>query len=388
MPSEWVKTKMPATFGCALLVIVCSALVCAQSPTVAPTSSSAVSVEHTRVLNLTVLDERGQPVTELTDTDFKIFDDGKLQSIASFNTLLTGGSAKNQKSTILILFDLLNTIPGQRENTTTLIAQALQPLETGDSLFLYLLTNQGELYPVHAVSIPTGTAVPYGDSRDGKPPDVPWTRQVRPLLDQAVEKVNARRLKDYQDEGTRTAATFLALNQLGSALSRIQGPKTIVWITRGAANWVDYPYGCKDAFFPDGSGYYVAGRCGNDCTRSPGVSKCMDYTPFLQRFGTTLTRSDTIVYSVIVNPEFSALSGDRGRPRDTLQQLTGLSGGRLYIHGEIEKAIAQSLLDVRARYQLTYGGPKANGKYHKLMVECSRKGVQVEAPTGYFAEKP
>jgi VWFA-related protein len=77
---------------------------------------------------------------------------------------------------------------------------------------------------------------------------------------------------------------------------------------------------------------------------------------------------------------------DRGRPRDTLQQLADLTGGRMYIHGEIDQAIAQSLQDVRSRYQLVYDGPAPDGKYHKLRVECSRPGVRIEASQGYYSE--
>ena len=340
---------------------------------------------NSRIVNVTAIDEDGQPATDLTATDFQLFDDNRLQAIVMVNRLSALGS---QRATILVLFDLLNTIPGQRENSATLIARALQPLESGDFIFLYLLTNYGELYPVHPLSVPPQKADSSNALTRAEHPNASWTQQVRPLLDQAIEKVNARRLKDFQDQGTRTAATFLALDDIGNAFTKIQGPKTIVWITRGAANWVDYPYGCKDAFFTEGSANYLAGRCGNDCTRAPGVSKCMDYTPFLQRFGMKLVRSDTMLYSVVVNPQFSELPVDRGTPMNTLQQLSDLSGGRLYVRGEIEKAIAQSLLDIRSRYQLIYEAPDPNGRYHKLKVDCSRKDVRLEAPKGYFAEKP
>jgi hypothetical protein len=116
------------------------------------------------------------------------------------------------------------------------------------------------------------------------------------------------------------------------------------------------------------------------------MSKCVDYTPFLQRFGGKLTRSDTIFYNVMVDPEGTIFNAGRGRPRNTLQQLADLSGGHLYFHGEIEDAIAQSMTDFRGRYQLRYDPPPANGKYHKLRVECSRKDIRVGTPPGYYAE--
>jgi len=282
------------------------------------------------------------------------------------------------------LFDLLNTFAGQRENSVTLLSHALEPLEQSDSIGLYLLTNHADLYPVHALSVQQPAAAhPTGNQ---KPDDPPWTRQTRLLLDRAIQKINALRIKDYQDQGFIAAATFMALGHLGDAFMKIPGPKAIVWITRGAPNWVDYPYGCKDAMFSDGSSTYLGGRCGSDCTRRAAVAKCIDYTPFLLHFSANLTRSDTMVCTVMIDPESAIFSKDRGRPRDTLEQLADVSGGQFYLHGEIEKAIDQSQKDIRVRYQLAYDTPVPNGKYHKLRVECSRKGVRVVAPEGYYSE--
>jgi VWFA-related protein len=355
-----------------------------QSSTPSENSKTAGPSTNSRFINVTVLDEKGQPVMDLTDPDFRIFDDGTPKPVSVF-VPLAPGHGKAIAPRIFILFDLLNTSPGQRENSSTLIARALQPLETGDSVYVYLLTNHGDLYNVHDLYKPQPVTVAAGNQQ---PPDAPWTRQIQPLLDQAIQNINAVRLKDYQDDGVRATATFMALGEVGDALLKVTGPKTIVWITSGAPNWVDYRYGCKDVVFSDVAGSYLAGRCGNDCVRRPGVSACVDYAPFLQHFEAKLTTSDTIVNSVSIHVAGATPPTDRGRPRDTLQQLADLSGGRVYPDGEIDDAIAQSLQEVRSRYQLFFDEPPPDGKYHKLKVECSRSGVRILAPRGYFAENP
>lgn len=48
-----------------------------------------------------------------------------------------------------------------------------------------------------------------------------------------------------------------------------------------------------------------------------------------------------------------------GRSGDTLQQLADISGGREYLHGEIDQAITESLQQASARYQLGYDAPRA-----------------------------
>jgi hypothetical protein len=208
------------------------------------------------------------------------------------------------------------------------------------------------------------------------------------MLDQAIQKVYGFRPKDYHDLGVLSATTFLALGELGDQFMRIPGPKTIIWITQGVSNWVSYPYGCKDVIFPEGSASYLAGKCGHGCDRGHAITKCVNYAPFLKYFGEKLNRSDTVLCAVDVNPVGSTPHAIPGWPRDTLEKLADLSGGRFYLNGEVEKAIMQSLQVVGARYQLTYDAPPPNGKYHRLRVECSRKGVRIVAPQGYFADQP
>jgi len=354
-------------------------------------SNSNVPDAKDVILNVTALDAQGYPVSDLTSADFQIFDDGKPQQISSFKASAVQATVKTlAPTTTLILFDLLNSIPGRREDTSTLIIRALEPLETGDSVYLYLLTNRGDFYPVRALGMLTQTmrpSQPGGVEENGKLTDASWTRQIHPLLDQAIQNVNGLRLKDYTDQGVVAATTFLALNELGEKLIKIPGPKTIVWLTRGAPNWLDYPYGCRDAIFPEGSGSYVAGKCGNDCTRR-AVSKCIDYTPFLRHFSAKLARIDTVVYSVEVNAEGALPPADRGRAKDTLQQLADLTGGRMYSNGEVERAISDSIKNARARYQLAYAAPLPDGKYHKLRVVCTQEDVRIESQQGYFAAQP
>jgi VWFA-related protein len=371
---HFARRKKPVAFLFIALLLILGVATHGQTPA----QTAGGSTANPRALNVTALDEKGQPVTDLDSKDFQVYEDNKVQAITDFYPPMPPRPGKAASAT-LILFDLLNTVFTQRENSTTQIVTALQPLEASDSIFFYVLSNRGEWYPVRALYTQSQGSSGSGDN-------APWTRQIRPLLDQTIDKVNALRIEDYKDQGGRSAATFLALNQIGNAFVKIPGPKTLVWLTRGAPNWVDYPYGCKDVPFPDGTGSYIGGKCTDTCTRRPGVAKCVDYTAFLAGFGARLARTDTVFSSVIINPQGALPPADRGRSRDTLQQLANVSGGQVYLKGEIERAIAEALQGGRARYQLTYNGVAPDGKYHKVRVECSRKGVSIEAPQGYYAE--
>jgi hypothetical protein len=177
------------------------------------------------------------------------------------------------------------------------------------------------------------------------------------------------------------------LAALAGQFSRFSGPKTIVWITRGAPNWLAYPFGCRDVAFEDAMGTYLAGKCLDSCGNFRSL-KCLDYTPFLDRFSAELQEADTVLSSVEEIDSGALRTDTAGSPKDTLQQLANSTGGRVYGSGDVDKAVTQSLADVHARYELTYAAPPADGRYHKIRVTCSRKGVHIQAPGSYYADQP
>ena len=56
----------------------------------------------------------------------------------------------------MILFDLLNQNQSDRLDTWHKLGRSLQQLESGDSLYFYLLTLEGALSPIHALSGKSG----------------------------------------------------------------------------------------------------------------------------------------------------------------------------------------------------------------------------------------
>ena len=369
-------------FGMMLAATACVAQ--SQSPT-----APAADLAHARdvVLNVTTLDGRGDPVTDLTRDDFQIYDDGKPQAIVSFQPGAAKPAAETPPPATLTLFDLLNSNNMNRDYVSTFIVRALEPLETADTVFLFLLTNHGEIYPIHDIPQPQQMAVlprVRGAQEPASAPPPPWTRQIHALLDQAIQKVYGIRPVDARDPGYRAATTFLALSKLQEAFVEMPGPKTIVWITSGVTNWPDYPHGCKDMTITEESGTYVAGKCTSNCR---GLAKCIDYAPFLQHFSSELSRANTLVYTAEDLPSSAMPSTARGTSWDTLHQLADLTGGRMYTGTNMDNAITEAMKNARGRYRIAIAAPAANGKHHKLRVTCARKDIRVDAPRGYFASE-
>jgi VWFA-related protein len=353
-------TAVSAKNYCLPLFAACALLAAGETPS--PSS---------RFVNILALDAKGQPVADLTADDFQIFDQGKRQTIGSFHG---PESAPGTKPTTLILFDLLNRVAEKRAYLTLHIAQALEPLPDGASVYLYLLTNRGKVFPVHAI----------GDPAKGN--DGPWTRDTRTLLDHAIEKAYGFRPYDESDLAMRTSTTLQSLGELSAQLAAVPNkPKTMIWISTGVDNELN-TIGCKEVMVSDANGPYLAGRCHAVCPQSPG--KCLDYTPFLQHLSSSLAASGTVVDIVEQVGTGVLPTNGEGSAHDTLQKVADLTGGRLYPAGDVDHAIADSQKDFSGRYQIAFepSVAAADGKLRKLRVTCARKGVHIEATRGYYSD--
>jgi VWFA-related protein len=328
-------------------------------------------------LNVVALDSHEQPVNDLTADDFQVTDAGRPQKIVFFrhrDTALRQAAAlaPNEVSNrgadtvphaTVILFDLMNEGFATRGVAANQIIKTLENLETAEYLYLYILTIDGKLFAVHG--LPAG--------EEG--PDVAqWTKQIKPRLDAAMKTVLRNRPIEV-DVAIRAQMTFAALDQMGVELSRVPGRKNLVWVTDGV---------------PIGLG--------------PGRSdtgEFVDFTPQLRQLSQALERSGVAIYPVrqlmLGSPDrIGATSGGAGatggagtgmQSMETLDEFANVTGGRPNQSKDIGAALKQAMNDVRVSYQIGYYAPERNwdGKFHKVRVTCKRKGVHIQAKTGYYA---
>ncbi len=345
-------------------------------------------------LNVAAEDAQGQPVEDLTESDFQVTDKGKAQSITLFrhNTetpeklverlgphQFSNRTGEVPPPVTLILFDLLNERMGQQGYARGQIIEALSKLESANYLYFYMLTVEG-LLPVQALPEPNEEPAPKTAA--------PWTKQIQPRLDAALN--NVFRMRPYMYTDDRVMMTFNVLESLATRLGAVAGRKNIVWITHGV------PIAIGPA-------------------RS-GVDIPIDYEPVLKELNAALDRAQVAVYPVDLAPPgtqspmqaASNVPGGAGggtngggfaessatmpgvASADTLEEMAAMTGGRAYINTDIPGAIRQALKDSKSSYAIGYYPPPANwdGKMHKIKLKCSRKGVKLVAKTEYMAYPP
>lgn len=346
-------------------------------------SGASQADEESRMVNLNVVavDNHGGPITDLTEGDFEVTDNGKRQTAAFFRhnnsalwrtpALAPGefsnrGGPKTVRATV-ILFDLLNESFSTRGVAWNQLVHNLEALESADSLYLYILTLDGHLFTVHGFDSE--------ESETDQAKGTPWTRGIKPLMDSAMRTVMRVRPVDI-DVAMRVQITFSALDALALQMSRVPGRKNLVWVTDGVPIVLD----------PNRS----------------DTGDFADFTQELRQLSEHLDLSGVAVYpvgqimlgssdTVGSNSRDSAgpMTGGTGgaSSADMLNEVAALTGGRPNSGKDIGSAVKQAMIDVRTSYEIGYYVPlnNWNGKFHKVKVKCARKGARIQAQSGYYA---
>jgi VWFA-related protein len=212
--------------GRLLTTLVC--LLCCASLT------RAASERQLVCLNIIATDNHGEPVTDLASSDLQISDEGNAQQILYFRRIdrrsvttpalapndLSNRTAATIPHATVILFDLMNTQLSASAFAAHELTRYLMSLESGDYLYLYLLTADARIYPVH------------GLDAQQQPGKQPWTKGSKGLIDQARKAV-VRAAPANLNVDTRIQWTLNALSAMGAALARVPGRKNIIWVTDG-----------------------------------------------------------------------------------------------------------------------------------------------------------
>ena len=325
-----------------------------------------------RTLHLAVFDKSGQPVTDLAPGDLQVSDDGKPQQVLFLHlndnkpiqaAPPAAHEFSNQKRPrtggVVILFDLLNGTFTDRNFVASTILRSLEHLEDPANVFLYILTNKGELYPVHPLS------------KERAAGEENWIAQAKGLIENAIQNVYGLRPIDEQFEGNKEIMAYRALRELAGAMTSLSGRKSIVWTSQGFSMQIGMGGHCQDINV--------------DGVKAPCTGNFVDFTPPARRLAEAVDAAGVSIYPVDESESAAAVMA-----REMFTTLAGLTGGKLFTRGQTPAAVASALLAARMNYTLGYEPPSKNwnGKFHKVKVTSSRKGVDIQAEDGYIADPP
>jgi hypothetical protein len=191
------------------------------------------------------------------------------------------------------------------------------------------------------------------------------------MLDAAIQKVYGIRPMDDRDIGVRALTTFKVLRDLGAELAAMPGSKDVVWITNGFPLEVRYGGYCHNI---------VAWNVTAPCT-----GEYVDFKPLVRYVGGQLEAVGVSLYPV---DEWNVDGGDRVLVKQTLDEFAGMTAGKSYVSGGTKTAIPDAVQAMRWNYTIAFAPKNWDGKYHKLRVTSTRKGIQLQSEQGYMATPP
>jgi VWFA-related protein len=299
--------------------------------------------EAVRLLRLNVV----ATAADLTAEDFRVADDGKAQRIAVFRAPQAASTKAGEFSnrpaqaprTTAILIDLVNQkSSADRLDSSRKIGQSLKQLESGESVYLYMLAFDGRMVPVHAIE-------------PGAAPNKTWTQDVDATIAKSMKELNKARPAGMSDEDV-VKKSYVALETIAKLLAALPGRSDIVWVTNDIPN-VWGPKTC--------SGDWI------DCALYvPHLSVTLDQTG---------VQVHPLTYSSLLNPVFTRY----------MEEAASLTGGHAYFNDDIRAVMKQIDANASTTYAVAYAPQSWDSKFHKVKVTCERKGVKLEARQRYYA---
>jgi VWFA-related protein len=325
-----------------------------QRPPVFRTGTASVRVD------VTVVDRKGNPVTDLTRDDFEVREDGVPQAVDTIKMIRATGEAPDDDVSLPIRSPEHAAVEAARDDIRVFvifwdeyhIGQMVPAIRGREALMDFVQSAFG---PTDLVALMDQLT-----PADG----IRFTRDRRSLAEQArklqgrlgvylpprsaVEEAQLYQMHDV--ERLRSQVTASALESTIAFLGSIkEGHKAIIFVSQ------------------------TIGRVGS--------GPADNYT-WLDKMVRLANANNTTIYS------FDPRGLDMNlRTSDVLFALAENTGGRQFAGNVPAPQLRSVVKEASAFYLLGYRSEKnpADGKFHKIAVHVKRPGVDVKARTGYFA---
>jgi len=382
----------------------------------APPATPVVRVTS-RLVQVSVVahDGHGNPITDLTQEDFRLFDNGQEQKISFFskdssevrageapvlaadtwsNVSFRSGSVPVNLT--VILFDQVNTQAADQASARTQIIRFLNQMRPEDRIALYALGDGIRVlhdFTSDAASLiqalarakaRNGRLVPENDSALGSIGDTSGDPDLDSFLAAADTAFTQYQVTD------RVLRTTDALEAIAAHVGRLPGRKNLLWVSGAFPLMIGYDVDSSKAQAPglDTRSFLVevdrAGRALNEANMAVYPVDAHQLRANISAFGVTPPPS-TRPSLAATRP--TTIIGDRSGV-DTMENIAARTGGVAYHDtNDLSGAIRSAIDDSRVVYTLSYA-PSHNewdSKFRKIKVETRRSGVHLRFRSGYFA---
>jgi len=377
-----------------------------------PTFRAGVNFVRVDVI---VNDNKGQPVTNLTQADFEVFEDGKPQAIEQFRLIRVDGNPRPGEPPPR---DLRNRIDEEIEiskDDVRLFVFFMDDyhVRLGNSISVkepltrfvqtYIRPNDvvGIMYPLTPL--------------DG----ITFTRNPATIIS-AIERFEGRKF-DYRPrnlfeeqyarapsevvEQIRNQVVMTALRGLSTRLGGLrEGRKAIIYVSEGLTAMLPPQLRVADASLGPLSnpGGRASPMTGENSTREETASffAQSDLYSQMRDVFTAANRNNAAIYSLdprgLTPFEFGideAVGPNQDRrtlqmTQDTLRSLADETDGRAIVNrNDLLPGLAQIVRDSSFYYLLGYNSTLApsDGKFHQISVRLRPRGLDVRARKGYWA---
>ena len=361
-----------------------------------------------------VTDKRGNPVTDLTQADFEVTEDGKPQAVETFRLIQVSGQPEpgaERPREIRSEFDQENE--AQRDDVRIFVffmddyhVRRGASMAVREPLIRFIRNNLGPLdmigimYPLMPVTLLSLTRnheaiIREIEKFDGRKFDYRPRNQFEEQYSQYPAEVVER---------VRNQVSLSALEGLAVKLGSLrEGRKAIVLVSEGYSNYL--PPQLRDPVAEmQGIGNAARRRPGLGDGSSTEQRKAffddIDILNEIKEVFSAANRSNTAIYALdprgLAVFEFDINEGVGGQidraslqtTQDSLRVLAEETDGRAIVNrNDLEAGLKQVVRDSSAYYLLGYNSTQAptDGKFHEIKVKVKRSGLQVRARRGYWA---
>jgi len=378
---------------CAGLSAIVAASTWDQTPDRQPPTFHADT--HLVQVSVVVTDSRQNPMKDLKEGDFQVFEDGKEQAVALFSAdahsssspaldvVARGGATVSNQVPVsggvtVILFDRLNTAWGDQAQARRNIIKFLSQVPPGERIGFYVLESS-HVSIVHDFTTDARSLfralsrVQARESREvniteGPAPTIAsGGTAMEAQLDAALARmdtmIKADALRDRAD------STLSALEAIARHLAGIPGRKNLIWVSAA------FPLSFDDGF----------GRTSTYREVSIATRAIADADVAIYPVDARGLMSSTAV--VARKPTYGTLSNNMPA-LDSMEMLADRTGGVVYTNtNDLGRAIGRAIDDARFTYTLGYypANVKWDGHFRKISVKVRRPGVEVRHRSGYLA---